>query len=141
VAEGCRRLGFGHRRWFTVTTVGVAAPWALATYAAGYGIGRLQRPPAADTSWADGRDAARRTLEFLPRGGQPGTMHAPGFLTEEPVHLDARLQYSRHYGTVVTYHQTSAVAFGSAAFVTGALLANAVGNNNARSRAERLARP
>ncbi|SCE66474.1 hypothetical protein GA0074695_0144 [Micromonospora viridifaciens] len=141
VAEGRRRRGFGHRRWFTVTIVGVAAPWALATYAAGYGIGRLLQPPAVDPSWADGRDAARRTLEFLAKGGQPGTVPTPGFLTEEPVHLDARLHYARHYGTVVTYHQTSALAFGSAAFVTGALLANAVGNSNARSRAERLARP
>ncbi|MET7706024.1 hypothetical protein [Micromonospora sp. NPDC005413] len=34
-AEGRHRRGFGHRRWFTVTVVGVAATWALATYAAG----------------------------------------------------------------------------------------------------------
>ncbi|WP_349879519.1 hypothetical protein ABIH81_06770 [Micromonospora sp. HUAS YX12] len=141
VAEGRHRRGFGHRRWFSVTVVGVAAPWALATYTAGYGIGRLLRPPAVDTSWADGRDAARRTLEFLAQGGQPGAVPAPGFLTEEPVHLDARLHYARHYGTTVAYQQTSAVAFGSPAFVTGALLANAVGNSNARSRAARMASP
>ncbi|MGC4851815.1 hypothetical protein ACLQ24_00095 [Micromonospora sp. DT4] len=42
---------------------------------------------------------------------------------------------------MVTYTQTSALAFGSAAFVTGALIANAVGNLSAKSRAERLARP
>ncbi|WP_052503942.1 hypothetical protein [Micromonospora haikouensis] len=141
VAEGRRRRGFGHRRWFTLTVVGVAALWALAAYAVGYGIGRLLRPPAADTSWTDGRDAARRTLEFLAQGGQLGAVPAPGFLTDEPVHLDARLHYARHYGTTVTYQQTSALAFGSAAFVTGALLANAVGNSNARSRAARLASP
>ncbi|PSK66701.1 hypothetical protein B0E53_01342 [Micromonospora sp. MH33] len=141
VAEGRRQLGFGHRRWLAVSVVAVAAPWALAAYAAGYGIGRLLWPPAVDTSWADGRDAARRTLEFLALGGQPGSVPTPGFLTEEPVHLDARLHYARHYGTTVTYQQTSALAFGSAAFVTGALLANAVGNSSARSRAERLARP
>ncbi|MEV4821863.1 hypothetical protein [Micromonospora sp. NPDC049274] len=141
IAEGRRRRGFGHRRWLTVTVVGVAAPWALATYAVGYGIGRLLRPPAVDTSWADGRDAARRTLEFLAQGGQPGAVPTPGFFTEEPVYLDARLHYARHYGAAVTYQQTSALAFGSTAFVTGALLANAIGNSSARSRAERLARP
>ncbi|MFY1618762.1 hypothetical protein [Micromonospora sp. WMMD736] len=141
VAEGRRRRGVGHRRWFAVAVVGVAAPWALATYVAGYGTGRLLKPPAIDTSWADGRDAARRTLEFLALGGQPGPVSTPGFLIEEPVHLDAQLHYARHYSTTVTYQQTSALAFGSAAFVTGALLANAVGNSSVRSRAERLARP
>ncbi|MEV4481689.1 hypothetical protein [Micromonospora coxensis] len=139
--EGRRRRGFGHRRWLTVTVVGIAAPWAVAAYAAGYGVGRLLRPPAVDTSWADGRDAARRTLEFLAQGGLPGAVPAPGFLTGEPVFLDARLHYARHYGTEVSYQQTSTVAFGSPAFVTGALLANAIGNSNARSRAVRMASP
>ncbi|MCI4066103.1 hypothetical protein MRQ36_27570 [Micromonospora sp. R77] len=141
VTEGRHRRGFGRRRWFAVGVVGVAAPWALATYAAGYGVGRLVPPPAVDTAWTEGRDAARRTLEFLSLGGQPGAVPAPGFLTEESVHLDARLHYARHYGSEVTYTQTSAMAFGSVAFVTGALVANAIGNSSARSRAERLARP
>lgn len=109
VAEGRHRHSFGHRRWFVVTVVGIAAPWALATYAAGYGIGRLVPPPAVDTSWAEGRDAAHRVLDFLSLGGKPGPVLAPGFLTEEPVYLDARLHYARHYGSLVTYTQTSAM--------------------------------
>ncbi|GAA2183490.1 hypothetical protein [Micromonospora lupini] len=141
VAEGRHRRGFGHRRWFAVAVVGLAAPWALATYAAGYGIGRLIPPPAVDTAWAEGRDAAHRILDFLSLGGRPGPILAPGFLTEEPVYLDARLNYARHYGSMVTYSHTSAMAFGSAGFVAGALLANAIGNSSAKSRAERLARP
>ncbi|MFD6661146.1 hypothetical protein ACFWDK_02070 [Micromonospora chalcea] len=144
VWEGRRRRGFGCRRWLVVAVVGLAAPWALVTYAAGYGIGRLFPPPAVSpvsTAWTDGIDAARRTLEFLSQGGQPGSVPAPGFFTDEPVYLDAQLHYARHYGSTVSYQQTSTVAFGSTAFVTGALLANAVGNASARSRAERLARP
>ncbi|MFY1702881.1 hypothetical protein ACN28G_14225 [Micromonospora sp. WMMA1923] len=76
-----------------------------------------------------------------PGADSPARCPPPGFLIDEPVHLDARLHYARHYGTTVTYQQTSALAFGSAAFVTGALLANAIGNSNARSRAARLASP
>ncbi|MGC4895539.1 hypothetical protein [Micromonospora sp. DT31] len=141
VVEGKRRRGFGHRRRVAVVVVGVAAPWALLLYAAGYGIGRLVPPPPVDTTWADGCDAARRTLDFLSAGGEPDAVPAQGFLTDESVHLDARLHYARHYGSAVTYTQTSTVAFGSTAFVTGALVANAIGNSSARSRAERMARP
>ncbi|MEU8259460.1 hypothetical protein AB0C02_02375 [Micromonospora sp. NPDC048999] len=139
--EGRRRRGFGRRRWVTVTVVGITAPWALVTYAAGYGIGRLLPPPAVDRAWAEGRDAALRILGLLTAGGQPSTVLAPGFLTDEPVHLDARLHYARHYGATVTYTQTSAAAVGSAGFVAGAMVANAIGNSSAKSRAERLARP
>ncbi|MET7706025.1 hypothetical protein [Micromonospora sp. NPDC005413] len=57
------------------------------------------------------------------------------------MNLDARLHFARHYGSMVTYNQTSAVAFGSAGFVAGALVANAISNSSARSRAKRLARP
>ncbi|MEV0392167.1 hypothetical protein [Polymorphospora rubra] len=140
VVEGRHRRGFGHRRWATATIVGITAPWALVTYASGYGIGRLLPAPATDLAWAEGRDAGPRILAHLARGGQPTTVHAPGFLTVEAVYLDVLLRYARHYGVSVTYTQTSAVAFGSAGFVAGAMLANAIGNSSAKYRAERIAR-
>ncbi|MEO3780681.1 hypothetical protein ABGB16_28490 [Micromonospora sp. B11E3] len=66
-------------------------------------------------------------------------MIAPGFLDPGPVYLDAPFHYARFYGTTATYGQSWTYAYGSPAFVTGAVVGNLVGNGIARARAENLA--
>ncbi len=54
--------------------------------------------------------------------------------------LSGSADYSRFYGTTVTYGGSTTVAFGRPAWVAASLIGSAVGNSIARNRAEQLAR-
>ncbi|MFS8480237.1 MAG: hypothetical protein FWJ93_15000 [Micromonosporaceae bacterium] len=140
VAEGRRRRSFANGRWVSAVVVGVAAPWALATYSTGYGLGRLLPVPKHQFMLQQGWEAALSLYRGLVAGRPLRPVMAPGFLADETVFMDASLMYSRFYGMNVTYQQSSTFAVGAPSFVIGAMLGNALGNSVAASRAASMAR-
>lgn len=147
VVEGRRRYRFAYGRWLCVVVIGISGPWALLAYALAYGLGRLlparrpRKPPPSEVALQHGWQQALHLYQRLARGEPPPTVIAPGFLGPGAVYLDAPLHYSRFYGTTVTYGQSWTYAYGSPAFVTGALVGNLIGNSIARTQAANLARP
>ncbi|GAB3709644.1 hypothetical protein [Nocardiopsis nanhaiensis] len=91
--------------------------------------------------WAEGWDQAGKLRHALLDGMPlPRLPFIPIRLQQgEVAHAEVSMQYSRYYGTNVTYQQSSGFYFGSPLFVATGLAAQAVGNASARSRAQAMA--
>lgn len=100
-----------------------------------------QAPRAASVRWGpheheQGLVAAGELFRHVIGGGELGPLPgSPVILPPgERAFADLSLEYSRFYGMDVTYRRRSVAPSGSAAFVLGALAANAVGNAVARNQ-------
>jgi hypothetical protein len=146
IVEGRRRRRFAHGRWVAMVVVGLCAPWALAAYAIGYGLGRAMpraRPSVLDRLAEERQRGWREATDlygWLAGGNPPPVVPAPPFLGAEPVHLSTGFLFARFHSADVTYSTGSVLAVGSRAYVTGAMVGNLIGNVAARSRAANQAR-
>ncbi|HWD62732.1 MAG TPA: hypothetical protein VG369_09550 [Humibacter sp.] len=97
-------------------------------------IGERANASEVERRWA----ATRGIVSALRAGHLPepiemwGVIPAPG----EVFFYSVQAQYLRYYGRDVSYTQTSSLFIGRPAFVAAGLIATAIGNSAARSRAE-----
>lgn len=87
------------------------------------------------------RSQAARWCETLMRGGSLSRCENFNLNLESGEQLfdQYRAKYARFYGQNVTYQTGGVFAMGSPLFVAGAMIGSAVGNSNARARAQRMA--
>lgn len=143
MAEGRGRRLFARGRWFSMGVVGVCAPWALAAYALGYGIGRLRpsgRLPRVEQDRHGGWWQAVQLYAALAGGQQPPAVFAPDLADAGTIYMDVSMRYSRFYGMDVTYQPGGLVAVGSPGFVAGAAIGRLIGASVGYARAASLSR-
>lgn len=145
LGDGRLRVRFAHGRWVSALIVTVTGPATMLAYAVGYLAGRLlptprRRERPVDLTYRHGWETAVRLYTSLVTGHPPPSVLAPGFLTTEPVYLDAPFTYSRYYGMDVSFAPGRTFAFGSPAFVAGAVVGDMIGNSIGRARAAGMSR-
>lgn len=145
ITEGNRRYRFACGRRIPAIVVGIGAPWAMAAYALGFGIGRFfpapkPKPKPHEAVYANAWQAAVSLYADLNAGRPAPNVIAPGFLGPGPVRLDMPFIYARYHGMDVTYQGGGVAAVGSPSFVAGAVAANLLANSIGRAHAAQLAR-
>jgi len=143
IVDGGSRRRFAHGRWFSMSVVGVCAPWALTAYTLGYGIGRLlpaRRPKPVQQARQGGWHAAVQLYAALADGQPPPAVFAPDLPDVGVVYMDVPLRYSRFYRMDVTYQPGGMVAVGSPGFVAGAAVGRLIGTSIGYARAASLCR-
>ncbi|MEV7624661.1 hypothetical protein [Actinoplanes sp. NPDC089786] len=147
LSEGRRRRGFAQRRWIRMTVVGLVAPWALLTYALGYGLGQLlpaRRPSALGSAHHvannGGWQQAVQLYQALAGGQPPPAVYAPDLPAAGTVYLDVPFRFSRLFATDVTYRPGGMIAVGSPSFVAGAAFGRLIGTSIGYARAAGLSR-
>lgn len=147
VSEGRRRRGFAQRRWISMTVIGLVAPWALLTYALGYGLGRLlpARHPSAVGSAHHaanngGLQQAVQLYQALAGGQPPPAMYTPDLPAAGTVYMDMPFRFSRFFASDVTYRSGGMIAIGSPSFVAGAAFGRLIGTSIGYARAASLSR-
>ncbi len=147
LVEGHRRRRFAHGRRVSMTVVGLCAPWALAAYALGYGLGRLlpaRRPrPLGQPRRRAGNGGWQQAVQLYQRlagGQQLPAVYAPDLPGAGTVYMDVPFRFSRWFGTDVTYEPGGMVAVGPPGFVAGAAVGRLIGTSIGYARAASLSR-
>ena len=143
LVEGRGLRPFAHGRWISMSVVGLCAPWALAAYALGYGLGRLlpaHRHPQGQTLGSGGWQQAVQLYQTLARGQRPPVVYTPDLPGTGTVYMDVPFRFSRWFGADVTYHPGGMVAVGPPGFIAGAVVGRLIGTSIGYARAAELSR-
>jgi hypothetical protein len=147
LVEGRTRRRFAHGQWLSMTVVGLCAPWALAAYAAGYGLGRLlpaRRPrplrQPRRSAGSGGWQQAVQLYQKLAAGQQPPAVYAPDLPAAGTVYMDVPFRFARWFGANVTYQPGGMVAVGPPGFVAGAAVGRLIGTSIGYAQAASLSR-
>jgi hypothetical protein len=143
VVEGRHRRRFAHSRWFSMTVVGLCAPWALLAYAVGYGLGRLlpaRRPNQVQEARRGGWQQAVHLYAALASGQHPPVVYAPDLPNAGIVYMDVPFRYSRFFAVDVAYQPGAMLAVGPPGFVAGAAIGRLIGTSIGYARAASLSR-
>ncbi|MEV6922943.1 hypothetical protein AB0M46_00315 [Dactylosporangium sp. NPDC051485] len=147
LVDGRTRRRFAHGRWVSMTVVGLSAPWALAAYAAGHGLGRLLAPrhprPLGQSRGSIGNGGWQQAVQLyqtLAAGHQPPTVYAPDLPGAGTVYMDVPFRFARWFAAEVTYEPGNMVAVGSPGFVAGAAVGRLIGTSIGYARAASLSR-